>query len=40
MKYYDQEKVSANLFRRVTDSTAMEIDVKRLIWGAQVTWSE
>jgi len=40
MKYYNQEKVSANLFRRVTDSTAMEIDVKRLIWGAQVTWSE
>ncbi len=40
MKYYDQEKASANLFRRVTDSIAMAMDVKRLIWGAQIKWSK
>ena len=38
MKYYDQEKVRANLFRRIVDSVAMDIDVKRLIWGAQIKW--
>ncbi|MCF6256518.1 MAG: hypothetical protein L3J98_08995 [Gammaproteobacteria bacterium] len=40
MKYYDHEKVRANLFRRVSDSSAMAIDVKRLIWGAQIKWSK
>jgi len=36
MKYYDWEKNFATLQRRVTDSIAMEIDVKRLIWGANI----
>ncbi|NOY74066.1 MAG: hypothetical protein GXP14_17155 [Gammaproteobacteria bacterium] len=40
MKYYDQDKVRANLFRRVRDSAAMSIDVKRLIWGASIKWSK
>ncbi len=36
MKYYDWKKNFAKLQRRVTDSIAMEIDVKRLIWGANM----
>ncbi len=40
MKYYNQGKSEANLFRRVTDSVAMETDVKRLIWGARIKWSK
>jgi len=35
MKYYDHEKFTANLSRRVRDTTAMEADIKRLIWGAK-----
>ncbi len=35
MKYYDHEKFTANFSRRVRDTTAMKIDIKRLIWGAK-----
>jgi len=38
MKYYDREKFMANFFRRIRDTMAMEIDVKRLVWGAQIQW--
>jgi len=38
MKYYDSSKVRANLSRRVSDTIAMEVDIKRLIWGAQIQW--
>lgn len=38
MKYYDWKKNSASLLRRTTDSIAMDIDVKRLIWGANIKW--
>ncbi|MCF6254821.1 MAG: hypothetical protein L3J98_15275 [Gammaproteobacteria bacterium] len=40
MKYYDPTKRSADLFRRMVDSAAMDIDVKRLIWGAQIKWTK
>ncbi len=41
MKYYDEKKSEAGVFfRRIIDSTAMDTDVKRLIWGAQIKWSK
>ena len=38
MKYYDWEKSRADFLRRINDTVAMELDVKRLIWGAQIKW--
>lgn len=38
MKYYDPDKQGAGMARRVNDTIAMGIDVKRLIWGAKITW--
>ncbi len=40
MKYYDYKKVRADLSRRVVDSVVMGIDVKRLIWGAEIKWQK
>ena len=38
MKYYDWEKSRADFNRRMRDSIAMEVDVKRLIWSAKLQW--
>ncbi|MCP5002384.1 MAG: hypothetical protein GY941_00295 [Planctomycetes bacterium] len=38
MKYYDPNKASIFFSRRISDSIAMEVDVKRLIWGANIQW--
>ena len=38
MKYYDPNKASIFFSRRIRDSIAMEIDIKRLIWGANIKW--
>jgi len=38
MKYYDEIKNKADFSRRVTDSIAMEVDIKRLIWSSEITW--
>jgi len=40
MKYYDQGKSEANFLRRVSDTMAMGIDLKRLIWGARIQWAK
>ncbi len=38
MKYYDWSKSRVDFMRRMKDSTAMEIDIKRLIWSSQIKW--
>ncbi|MFV2061840.1 MAG: hypothetical protein ACC653_14230 [Gammaproteobacteria bacterium] len=38
MKYYDSNKASTFFNRRVRDSIAMGIDIKRLIWGSNIKW--
>ena len=38
MKYYDWNKSRIQFHRRVSDTTAMEVDVKRLIWAARIKW--
>lgn len=40
MKYYDYLKEPAGFDRRIKDSIAMEVDLKRLIWGAKIKWGE
>ena len=40
MKYYDWDKGRIDFLRRVTDTVAMEMDVKRLIWGAEIKWKK
>ncbi|MGO2130423.1 MAG: hypothetical protein ACTH4U_16955 [Pseudoalteromonas prydzensis] len=40
MKYYNETKNSANLKQRVTDSIAVEVDIKRLIWSSEVLWKD
>lgn len=38
MKYYDWSKGRVTFRRRISDSVAMEEDIKRLIWGAKISW--
>lgn len=38
MKYYNQEKLGVDFYRRINNTIAMEVDIKRLIWGAQIKW--
>ena len=38
MKYYDWKKGRAAFSRRIVDTIAMEVDLKRLIWGADQKW--
>lgn len=38
MKYYDGEKYRADFLTRVSNTVAMELDIKRLIWGAKIQW--
>lgn len=38
MKYYDDKKQKEEIFQRVNDSIAMEIDIKRLIWSSEIIW--
>ncbi|WP_151173842.1 hypothetical protein [Pseudoalteromonas ruthenica] len=38
MKYYDTIKRPPSAYQRVTDSVAVEMDIKRLIWSSQITW--
>lgn len=38
MKYYDSDKAAIFFSRRIMDTIAMEIDIKRLIWGAKIRW--
>jgi len=38
MKYYDSDKAAIFFSRRIMDAIAMEIDIKRLIWGAKIQW--
>lgn len=38
MKYYDSDKSAIFFSRRIMDTIAMEIDIKRLIWGAKIQW--
>ncbi|MCF6299174.1 MAG: hypothetical protein L3J01_04770 [Thiomicrorhabdus sp.] len=40
MKYYDPNKSPVFFERRIRDSRAMEVDIKRLIWGANIQWSK
>lgn len=40
MKYYDSDKAAIFFNRRIIDTIAMEIDIKRLIWGAKIQWIE
>jgi len=39
MKYYNKKKKKEDLFQRVNDSVAMEIDIKRLIWSSEILWA-
>ncbi|MEG3753060.1 hypothetical protein [Psychromonas arctica] len=38
MKYYDDKSDPKSLFRRLKNSIAMEIDLKRLIWSSSILW--
>jgi hypothetical protein len=38
MKYYDWEKAKIQFKRRIENTQAMEVDIKRLIWGAEIKW--
>ncbi len=38
MKYYDLEKSKIDFYRRIRETTVVEMDVKRLIWGSQIKW--
>ncbi|KJY95793.1 hypothetical protein CWC12_01290 [Pseudoalteromonas ruthenica] len=38
MGYYDINKRPQSAYQRVTDSVAVEMDIKRLIWSPQITW--
>ncbi len=38
MKYYDWDKSKIQFQRRMSDSQAMEKDIKRLVWGAKIQW--
>lgn len=40
MKYYDHNKLKIQFERKIRDSRAMEIDIKRLIWGAKIKWMD
>tara|TARA_Y100000588_G_scaffold385861_1_gene480033 strand:+ start:1319 stop:1441 length:123 start_codon:yes stop_codon:yes gene_type:complete len=40
MKYYDQNKKKEEKFRRINDSIAMGIDIKRLIWSSETLWKD
>lgn len=40
MRYYDSDKAAIFFNRRIMDTIAMEIDVKRLIWGATIRWTK
>lgn len=40
MKYYDGEKYGADFRTRINNTVAMEIDIKRLIWGAKIQWKK
>lgn len=40
MKYFDWDKQRATFSRRISDTRAMEIDIKRLIWGSKFQWVE
>jgi len=38
MKYYDWDKSRADFDRRIRDTIAVDVDIKRLIWGAKTRW--
>jgi len=38
MKYYDWNKSKIQFQRRISDTRAMDVDIKRLIWGAKIKW--
>jgi hypothetical protein len=38
MKYYDWDKSRVDFYRRIRDTVAMDIDIKRLIWGTKIEW--
>jgi hypothetical protein len=40
MKYYDIDKARIGFIRRINDTRAMGIDIKRLIWSSVITWKE
>lgn len=40
MKYYDGNKMYRYFADRILNYIAMEIDIKRLIWAAPITWAQ
>ena len=40
MKYYNESKNNADLKKRISDSRAIEVDIKRLIWSSEIVWKK